>query len=552
MSASINFSITKILDNAFRVLICCALFLPTNNSFLIVPKRGTQQSHPCKSSLTCRPFVVSAISPLHLNNDDDDQITNDIRSIAVKDNSFVNSDDSHSSWMKEIQEGSDEFRRVFMTTISSVIVALALSVSTPDKANAVLGAGSAVVNSPAVVKKITLEDYLSLPEKKQRQYEGGFLTCSKNSKKCNPTNLIDELLKEIETLSDTNPTRANELQSTVQNLLSRQRMADRQVMEGKLAVQPKYIYFSCAFFASIVATSIMHPVDTIKVRLMGSKNDESEDSDSSFNFLSLYDGLVPNLAKEAPASALYLGIYEVAKGFLLTNPFFQQQILLTYLISGSVGELVGSVVRSPAEAIKTRVQAGLFDVPGAVNNVLFTSEGRKNTLAAWGAGVFRDVPHGAVLLATFELTKTFIVDSPIDIDVNSLQAEALLGALGGGLGALISTPFDVVTTKIIVSIEEGGDPPTALEVISETWNESGISGFFSGVSVRCLFKIFKIFYDCRNSFLHQALTLAFSTFSHGSGTCFLLGFSLWYLFGRILQLSSNCLESLLAEKSFEC
>jgi len=91
--------------------------------------------------------------------------------------------------MKEIQEGSDEFRRVFMTTISSVIVALALSVSTPDKANAVLGAGSAVVNSPAVVKKITLEDYLSLPEKKQRQYEGGFLTCSKKFEKVQPHQL---------------------------------------------------------------------------------------------------------------------------------------------------------------------------------------------------------------------------------------------------------------------------------------------------------------------------------------------------------------------------
>jgi len=82
-------------------------------------------------------------------------------------------------------------------------------------------------------------------------------------------------------------------------------------------------------------------------------------------------------------------------------PFLQGKVLLIYLLAGSIDELVGSVVQSLAEAVKTRVQAGLYDAPGSFENVFFTKEGRKNNFIAWSAGVFCDVPHGAILIATF-------------------------------------------------------------------------------------------------------------------------------------------------------
>jgi hypothetical protein len=75
------------------------------------------------------------------------------------------------------------------------------------------------------------------------------------------------------------------------------------------------------------------------------------------------------------------------------------------------------------------------------------------------------------------------VDSSIDVDVNTLLAEALLGGLGGGLGAFISTPSDVITTKIITGVEDGGDPPSPIDVLAEVWNEGGLGGLFSGVKV---------------------------------------------------------------------
>jgi len=397
--------------------------------------------------------------------------------------------------------------------LSAVATLLVFTASTNvPHANAVLGAGGAVVTSPGIVKPITLDDFLKLSEKKQRQYEGGFLSCSYDiptissdgllglpvvgRKKvrapkqiCRPTNVIDELLKEVDLMAENDPDRAEEYQSAAQNILQRERLVNRRTVEAALGKQPTAIYFGCAFLASCVATSIMHPIDTLKVRLISGKGDEEGDEDEGkppllASLISLYDGLLPNLVKEGPASALYLGIYEYSRTLLEQVPFLQGNVLLIYLLAGSIGELAGSVVRSPAEAVKTRVQTGLYDVSGAVENVFFTAEGRKNTLLAWSAGVFRDVPHGAILIATFELTKTLIVDSSIDIDVNTLLSEAFLGGFGGGLGAFISTPSDVVTTKIITSIEDGGEPPLPQDTLAEVWNTGGLNGIFSGVTER--------------------------------------------------------------------
>ena len=162
----------------------------------------------------------------------------------------------------------------------------------------------------------------------------------------------------------------------------------------------------------------MHPIDTLKVRLMSSKGGEVGDRDGRLEvgkydedtsilavLANLYDGLLPNLLKEGPASALYLEIYEYSRKFLQGVSFLQGKVMLIYLLAGSVGELAGSVVRSPAEAVKTCVQAGLYDAPSSFENLFFTKEGRKNNFIAWSTGVSRDVTHGAILIATFELKK---------------------------------------------------------------------------------------------------------------------------------------------------
>jgi len=187
----------------------------------------------------------------------------------------------------------------------------------------------------------------------------------------------------------------------------------------------------------------------------------------------LYRGLLPNILKEAPSSALYLGIYELIKARLIgvsgsgiTGPLSSNP-LLGYLIAGAVGELVGSVVRAPSEACKTRVQSGMAtDAAEAVQQVLIDETGRRNTINAWLSSICRDVPMGAFQIAIFESLKVYVVQSPeIVFNVNTLPAEASFGAIGGLVGAALTTPADVVTTQIMTRTEPqagvAGNPSAA-------------------------------------------------------------------------------------------
>merc|ERR1719410_3141494 len=130
----------------------------------------------------------------------------------------------------------------------------------------------------------------------------------------------------------------------------------------------------------------MHPVDTLKTRLVARSKEHTDGEPSAMLSLaelpSLYEGLVGNLVKEGPSSALYLGVYETVKVQLEATPV-AENLLLVYLLAGGAGELVGSVVRAPAEAVKSRLQSGRdSSVVESVQQVL-SDEGRERIFRAW-------------------------------------------------------------------------------------------------------------------------------------------------------------------------
>jgi hypothetical protein len=184
-----------------------------------------------------------------------------------------------------------------------------------------------------------------------------------------------------------------------------------------------------------------------------SNDDESEKLREWTNPLEgLYSGVIANVVKEAPASALYLGIYEAMRTFFMTTDLSQYPLII-YLLSGAIGEVGGSLVRAPAEAVKIRMQTSDVNAITAITQVL-EPKGIKNTIKAWQVSLWRDVPMGAIQLALFESIKSFVINSPtLDFDVNTLLAEAIFGTIGGGIGALVSAPADRVTILMLASLE---------------------------------------------------------------------------------------------------
>jgi len=204
---------------------------------------------------------------------------------------------------------------------------------------------------------------------------------------------------------------------------------------------------------------------------------------------SLYDGLLPNIVKEGPPLAMYLGIYEYLKAILLATDLRDSPVAC-YLIAGAVGELIGSVLRVPAEAVKSTQQSKEdISLSEAMSLNFGTAEGRANCVAAWTVAVTRDVPFGAIQIALFEALKIYlsgVADPPFDGD--SFVGEAILGAFGGGVGAFISAPMDVVVVRLIKQQAAGeAEKLGAVGMAKLVYEEGGAAAFFRGSGERVLY-----------------------------------------------------------------
>ena len=190
---------------------------------------------------------------------------------------------------------------------------------------------------------------------------------------------------------------------------------------------------------------------------------------------------------------------------------------------GALGECAGSIVRAPAEAIKSRVQSGVDpSTQVSVQRVLGTREGRENVLRAWSASLWRDVPFGAIQLAVFEGLKSYIINSPQtfnDLDVDTLLSEALLGAAGGAVGAFLTVPLDVITIRILTqgTGEQACDedectvPTGILGMARQILDEGGAAALFTGWRARTFYwaPAIGIFLSCYCTFRQQAIAQGF-------------------------------------------
>ena len=283
----------------------------------------------------------------------------------------------------------------------------------------------------------------------------------------------------------------------------------RNTVLKKLDAQPEWVNYASAAAASIISTCIMHPVDTIKTKMQTKESAKAaaqaavddevfegkaavllrEEPGLLDDVGGLYKGLLGNVVKEAPSSALYLGVYEVCKTALLGTTFGAANPLLVYLLAGGVGEFCGSIIRAPSEACKTMTQTGIADGFGdALASIVTEKSRRDQVLLAWSSSLYRDVPMGAIQIAIFEGLKTFILQSPdIVFDVNTLQAEAALGALGGAIGAYVTTPTDVITTRIITDASGANEGQSVLDLGRSIVEDGGPFALLDGAAQRVLY-----------------------------------------------------------------
>jgi solute carrier family 25 S-adenosylmethionine transporter 26 len=139
--------------------------------------------------------------------------------------------------------------------------------------------------------------------------------------------------------------------------------------------------------------------------------------------------------------------------------------------------------------MKTRMQAGtVTSLLGGVKDI-FASEGIGGFFAGYSATLLRDVPYTMLELGLYENIKILFKNANIrrdggDGDLTQNQ-ELISGAITGAVTGLLTTPLDVVKTKIMMAPRSGpGSFGSLGAAFSQVYADLGPGGMFSGAGAR--------------------------------------------------------------------
>ena len=275
--------------------------------------------------------------------------------------------------------------------------------------------------------------------------------------------------------------------------------------------------------AGSLATAILYPIDTLKTIRQSDKSLRSFQSaltslSSSSNgglLKKVYSGFLPAVCGSFPSSALYFGAYESSKMFLYSkfadnelNNNIKIQKPFLHMIAAASGNILSSFIFVPKEAIKQQMQAlrvgaitikntngvGILHDPSLSDLILniFQSRGIKGFFPSYSATLLRNIPSAIFRFTIYEEFKRLYEnksfndgnDSTQKIQLFDTLAILVVGGFASALSSTLTTPLDVVKTRIATGIiSRDTNIIKALIMIGKT---EGIAGLYSGYLERAL------------------------------------------------------------------
>ncbi|KAH6797278.1 Mitochondrial substrate carrier family protein [Perilla frutescens var. hirtella] len=272
--------------------------------------------------------------------------------------------------------------------------------------------------------------------------------------------------------------------------------------------------------AGAFGEGMMHPVDTIKTRIQsqaifnGSKNQNSAIQVvravwATDGLAGFYRGIAPGIMGSLATGATYFGVIESTKKWM-DESYPGLGGHWAHFISGAIGDTLGSVIYVPCEVMKQRMQvqgsrkywtsvlaregsqaklgmptygyySGMFQAASSI----WKEQGLKGLYAGYWSTLARDVPFAGLMVTFYEAFKNMTqygkqrIFPNSDFHSNSTFEGLVLGGLAGGLSAYLTTPLDVVKTRLQVqgaTIRYKG----WLDVLYKVWHAEGVRGMFRG------------------------------------------------------------------------
>ncbi|OIV91386.1 hypothetical protein TanjilG_02004 [Lupinus angustifolius] len=202
---------------------------------------------------------------------------------------------------------------------------------------------------------------------------------------------------------------------------------------------------SCA-----LSCALLYPVDSIKTRVQASTMSFPEiiAQVPQIGARGLYRGSIPAVLGQFSSHGLRTGIFEASKLLLInfapTLPELQVQSIASFCST-----FLGTAVRIPCEVLKQRLQAGLFDNAGEALVATWQQDGLRGFFRGTGATLCREVPFYVAGMGLYAESKKGF-QKLLGRELEAWETIAV-GALSGGLAAVVTTPFDVMKTRMMTA-----------------------------------------------------------------------------------------------------
>ncbi|XP_057842955.1 uncharacterized protein LOC131052333 [Cryptomeria japonica] len=274
--------------------------------------------------------------------------------------------------------------------------------------------------------------------------------------------------------------------------------------------------------AGMVEHMAMFPVDTLKTRMqMLASAGGSYHSGVGKSFLSivrkegpfgLYRGIGAMGLGAGPAHAVYFSVYEVCKEKLGGNKPGHHP--LAHAASGVIATTASDAVLTPMDVVKQRLQLRSSPYRGVMDCItrIFREEGIRAFYVSYRTTVVMNAPFTAVHFATYEAMKKVLSGiSPESASEENLLVHIMAGGTAGALASAITTPFDVVKTRLQCQGVCGADKFTSSSignVVQTIVSKEGPTALLRGLKPRMLFHapaaaICWSTYEASKNFLHH-------------------------------------------------
>ncbi|WOL16977.1 mitochondrial substrate carrier family protein E [Canna indica] len=287
--------------------------------------------------------------------------------------------------------------------------------------------------------------------------------------------------------------------------------------------------FMWGAMAGGLGEGMMHPIDTLKTRIQSQAIISGTQAQKNIlqmvktvwvsdGLQGFYRGITPGVTGSLATGATYFGVIESTKTWLeKVNPGLSGH--WSHFIAGAIGDTLGSFVYVPCEVVKLRMQVqgtrkswtstfmkenisrkpgekmyGYYTGMFQAGHSIWKQHGLRGLFAGYWSTLARDVPFAGLMVTFYEALKemseygqqNFFTNA--DLQVASSFEGLVLGGLAGGLSAYLTTPMDVIKTRLQVqgsTIRYKG----WLDALKRIWLAEGFSGLFKGSVPRIMWYV---------------------------------------------------------------